>query len=93
MRKLKPTRARFLSDHESAQCEWAISGLDHQGQARNAIIDRYFVADQQRWIIDYKTATPNHESQSKEQFLQEQRERYRPQLERYRQLVTQSAFR
>ena len=82
----------LLSDHESAQCEWAISGLDHQGQARNAIIDRYFVADQQRWIIDYKTATPNHESQSKEQFLQEQRERYRPQLERYRQLVTQLHF-
>lgn len=82
----------LLSDHESAQCEWAISGLGHQGQARNAVIDRYFVVDQQRWIIDYKTATPNHESPSKEQFLQEQRERYGSQLERYRQLVTQLYF-
>ncbi len=82
----------LLSSHEGAQCEWAISGLDSQGQVRSAIIDRYFVVGQERWIIDYKTATPNTEDTSQEQFLQEQflqeqKERYRPQLERYKQLV------
>ena len=68
---LKQQGQWLLSSHEGAQCEWAISGLDSQGQVRNAIIDRYFVVGQERWIIDYKTATPNTESTSQEQFLQE----------------------
>jgi ATP-dependent exoDNAse (exonuclease V) beta subunit len=84
----------LLANHTQGQCEWAISGLDAQGHVRNAVIDRYFVADQQRWIIDYKTAVPHYDNNQpaqeqflQEQFLQEQRERYKPQLDRYKNLI------
>jgi hypothetical protein len=50
------------------------------------IIDRTFVdATGTRWIIDYKTST--HEGSGLDAFLDNERERYRPQLERYAELV------
>jgi ATP-dependent exoDNAse (exonuclease V) beta subunit len=68
--------------------------VDAGGQIRNAVLDRYFESTGQRWIIDYKTAMPatadktgDPEQFLQEQFLQEQKDRYRPQLERYRELV------
>ena len=68
--------------------------MDTGGQIRNAVLDRYFESTGQRWIIDYKTAIPvttgktaDPEQFLQEQFLQEQKDRYRPQLDRYRELV------
>ena len=80
-----------LSEHEQAQCEWAISGADQNGQVHNVVLDRYFVTNQQRWIIDYKTALPDRQStpMTRQAFLQNQAERYRPQLDRYRHLVAE----
>jgi ATP-dependent exoDNAse (exonuclease V) beta subunit len=63
--------------------------VDAGGQIRNAVLDRYFESAGQRWIIDYKTAMPatTGTTADPEQFLQEQKDRYRPQLDRYSDLV------
>lgn len=86
----------LLTDHPNAKCEWAVSGVDDNGRLHNAVLDRYFECDAQRWIIDYKTAMPTVTNESsteeqflREQFLQEQKDRYRPQLRRYQSLVEQ----
>jgi ATP-dependent exoDNAse (exonuclease V) beta subunit len=50
------------------------------------VIDRCFVADGYRWIVDYKTARlPDDE-------LPQRAESYRPQLERYVRLFAGDAF-
>jgi hypothetical protein len=52
----------------------------------SVVIDRTFVdASGTRWIVDYKTST--HEGAGLDEFLDNERERYRPQLERYASLV------
>ena len=81
----------MLAGHSNARCEWAISGADDTGRVHNAVLDRYFESDGQRWIIDYKTAIPaaTNEGSVQEQFLQEQKDRYRLQLKRYQALVEQ----
>jgi len=50
------------------------------------VIDRAFVdAAGVRWIVDYKTS--RHEGAGREEFLDREQERYRPQLERYAALM------
>jgi ATP-dependent exoDNAse (exonuclease V) beta subunit len=50
------------------------------------VIDRTFVDESGvRWIVDYKTSA--HEGADLEAFLDNERERYRPQLERYANLL------
>ncbi len=79
--------ARWLLEtpHADAQCELRLSGsLD--GRLQNAVIDRSFIDEKgDRWVIDYKTGT--HGGGGLEAFIAEEIERYRPQLERYRQLA------
>ena len=56
-------------------------------KAQKLIIDRTFIADNTRWIIDYKSTavTTNHH-----EFAQQQKERHRPQLELYAQALSQT---
>jgi len=52
----------------------------------SVVIDRTFVdRDGVRWIVDFKTST--HEGAGLDAFLDSEQGRYRPQLERYWQLV------
>ncbi|MBS0336532.1 MAG: UvrD-helicase domain-containing protein [Proteobacteria bacterium] len=51
------------------------------GRLRTLVIDRTFVEDGRRWIVDYKTS--GHEGAGLEAFLERERERYAPQLARY----------
>jgi ATP-dependent helicase/nuclease subunit A len=44
-------------------------------------LDRTFVADGRRWIVDFKTS--EHEGGSLSEFLDSEVARYAPQLERY----------
>lgn len=68
-----------LADHPQAGAEQAWSSRDGE-LAVNHVIDRTFVADGCRWIIDYKTVRlPEAE-------LARRAESYRPQLERYARL-------
>jgi ATP-dependent exoDNAse (exonuclease V) beta subunit len=49
------------------------------------VLDRTFVDDGVRWIIDYKTSS--HGGGNLEGFLNNEADRYRDQLQRYRQAV------
>jgi ATP-dependent exoDNAse (exonuclease V) beta subunit len=61
--------------------ELAISGV-YDGDVQKLIIDRVRIdEDGVHWIVDYKTGT--HEGGDLEGFLQQEKERYSPQLEKY----------
>jgi ATP-dependent exoDNAse (exonuclease V) beta subunit len=83
---LADVRGRWLlGSHDDAQSELRLTGATADGVV-NIVMDRTFV-DQQgvRWIVDYKTSS--HEGADVEAFLDRERERYRPQLERYATLM------
>ena len=70
-----------------AACELPVCGV-LDGETVSVRIDRTFVdAGGTRWIIDYKTSS--HEGAGLDVFLDNERERYRGQLERYRRLFAQ----
>lgn len=71
----------LLQNHTQAGTELELGYQDGGGQTRTAIVDRTFVADGVRWIIDYKLTEPDGEHRSA--FLARQRERYGPQLANY----------
>ncbi|WP_371323520.1 UvrD-helicase domain-containing protein [Dechloromonas sp. ZY10] len=71
----------LLADHPQAGCEQAWTSLEAASTV-NHVIDRIFVADGVRWIIDYKTvrlAADEDEAGA----LRRRAEGFRPQLERY----------
>jgi len=71
----------ILKNHEDARCEYAITAvLDNQ--PRNMVLDRTFIEDGTRWIIDYKTSS--HGGGDLEGFLKNEATRYREQLQRYK---------
>jgi ATP-dependent exoDNAse (exonuclease V) beta subunit len=87
-RTLADEHGKWLLDscHPSAACEFALSGVVG-GEMVNVRIDRTFVdREGTRWIVDYKTSS--HEGSEAEAFLNNERERYRAQLERYRTLFS-----
>ncbi len=47
---------RWIFDNslEDSQCELALGYMDHAGKARTVIVDRTFIIDGERWIVDYK---------------------------------------
>ena len=74
------------ASHEAA-CELPVCGV-LDGETVSVRIDRTFVdRDGTRWIIDYKTSS--HEGAGLDAFLDNERERYRGQLEQYLQLFAQ----
>jgi ATP-dependent exoDNAse (exonuclease V) beta subunit len=88
-RMVRDPRAHWLfsPSQVEARSEWRLSGVV-EGQLRNAVIDRSFVAEGCRWVVDFKTST--HAGAGLEQFLQSEMERYRPQLELYRTLASRA---
>jgi ATP-dependent helicase/nuclease subunit A len=88
LRTLRDPRGRWvLENHADAASELAIAGL-MEGSLCEAVIDRTFIDEHGvRWIIDYKTSA--HEGAGLENFLEQERERYRDQLERYARLMIQ----
>ena len=79
-------KASWLFDktHDASATELAISDYRRQWRKEH-IIDRTFIENGIRWIIDYKS-TRHIDKLSKEQFLDQQEKLYRPQLERYAEL-------
>lgn len=76
----------LLSDtHRDARSEWALTVVAGGG-FRQLVIDRSFVSDGVRWIIDYKTTS--HEGGDRAVFLHEQALRHEPQLRAYREAVS-----
>ncbi|HWP94165.1 MAG TPA: UvrD-helicase domain-containing protein [Gammaproteobacteria bacterium] len=74
----------LLAAHPEARSEWELDGII-DGLYVSARLDRSFVVDGVRWIVDFKTS--RHEGGEPEEFLAREVERYRPQLERYARLV------
>ncbi len=74
----------ILSNHEEDQAEYPLTLFSENRFIRN-IIDRTFIENNIRWIIDYKTG--RHEGDSLEEFLDSEVERYKPQLDRYASLL------
>jgi hypothetical protein len=79
---LEDPRGRWLlGPQKEARNEFRITALI-DGERRNLVIDRTFVDHEgERRIVDYKTS--GHEGADVEAFLDQERERYRRQLERY----------
>lgn len=88
-RTLSNQRGRWLLQaRPDAACELPLSGMV-EGHLLQAVIDRTFIeSDGSRWIVDYKTSRPAS-GQSPKAFLQEEGEKYRPQLTAYQQLFRQ----
>ena len=74
----------FAPEHDDARSEWALAGVD-AGVIVHVTLDRTFIADGVRWIVDFKTG--RHEGGDAEAFLAREVERYRSQLERYARIV------
>ncbi|MBK6961473.1 MAG: UvrD-helicase domain-containing protein [Gammaproteobacteria bacterium] len=72
----------LLTDHPESGAEWELGYLDDNGQTRTAIVDRTFVIEDRRWIIDYKLAEPAA-GEPQMQFIARQRTAYAEQLARY----------
>ena len=82
----------ILADHEDAACEYAITavlGSSGDGQeptrTKSLILDRTFVENDTRWIIDYKTSS--HSGGDLQGFLENEAGRYRKQLQDYKAAV------
>jgi ATP-dependent exoDNAse (exonuclease V) beta subunit len=70
---------------EETQSELALSGVVN-GRVVSGVIDRTFRDERgTRWVVDFKTSS--HEGGGLEAFLDAEALRYRPQLQRYAQLM------
>ena len=79
----------ILQTREQAACEMAITSLDGDAM-RNNIVDRTFVEDGERWVIDYKTG--QHTGGDVKAFIAAKRNEYSDQLERYASLFEQDGL-
>src|SRR5262249_24982299 len=71
----------FAPEHREARSELALTGIA-AGRLTGVVIDGSFVdRDGTRWVIDFKTS--RHEGGGLETFLEQEMNRYRPQLETY----------
>lgn len=72
----------ILENHQDARCEYAITAVLENARPANMVLDRTFVENGIRWIIDYKTSS--HGGGDLEGFLDNEIKRYRAQLQLYR---------
>jgi hypothetical protein len=80
----KPAEPEFDPAHAEASSELALSGV-RGGHIVNAVIDRTFVSEGTRWVVDFKTSP--HEGGDLQTFLDEEVKRYEAQLQRYAHLA------
>lgn len=74
----------ILGPRADAHCEWALAGWAGGGP-RQAIVDRTFIENGTRWIVDYKTTAER--GGDREAFLASQAELHRGQLALYAELA------
>lgn len=82
---LNDKQGRWLLDsaHSDSVCEWPLT-FNSGNILYHYVIDRSFVVDGQRWIIDYKSSQPS-KGQSQKEFIKQQVAQYSEQLARYTQ--------
>ncbi|MCX2981345.1 hypothetical protein EYC98_10760 [Halieaceae bacterium IMCC14734] len=83
---LGDSRGRHIvsSEREQAQSEYAISSLRSDGRLAEYIVDRTYLEDGVRWIIDYKSSSPAV-GETLEDFCRRESDRYAQQLTAYAQ--------
>ena len=82
-RLLEDERGQWLL-HGEGHTEFALSGV-MQDRIESVVLDRVRIDDDgTHWIVDYKTST--HEGGRREEFLQAESDRYRPQLRKYSEM-------
>ena len=74
----------ILAPHEDSHTEYAVTGVIN-GEVVRGLVDRTFIDDGVRWIIDFKTSA--HEGGNLEAFLDEQQRRYSDQMNRYASIL------
>ena len=74
----------ILQPHEDSHSEYAVTGVVN-GEVARGLVDRTFIDNGVRWIIDFKTS--EHQGGKLEVFLDEQQRRYRDQMERYASIL------
>ena len=86
-RVLGDERGRWiLANHPESACEYSVCGMV-DSEIVTVRVDRTFVdEDGIRWIVDYKISS--HEGADLEAFLDNERERYRSQVELYRRIFS-----
>ena len=79
-------QGRWLFDpsHAAATSEWALTSASDEG-IRRIVIDRTFVADGVRWIVDFKTS--RHQGGDVDAFLASEKARHAPQLAGYARVL------
>jgi ATP-dependent helicase/nuclease subunit A len=78
----------ILDQHEDARCEYAITAImpgTGRRHPKSLVLDRTFVENDTRWIIDYKTSS--HGGGDLDGFLENEAQRYRKQLQAYKNAV------
>jgi ATP-dependent helicase/nuclease subunit A len=86
---LEDERGQWIlsTEHSEIHSEYAISSV-FDGKVYNMVIDRTFIDQKgERWIIDYKTGS--HTGGGLDEFLDREQERYRLQLEKYAEAISQ----
>lgn len=73
------------SEHQQSACELSLMQKEKQ-DVREHIIDRTFIADGVRWIVDYKSSEPES-GQTETAFIAKEMETYKGQLQRYEKLM------
>ena len=78
----------ILHQHQQAKSEWSLTQVI-QSEVQQVIIDRTFIENNTRWIIDYKTTTPK-ENENTNDFLERQKQEHQAQLENYANILAQT---
>lgn len=73
-------------DHEKSACELSLMQKNKQ-DVSESIIDRTFVAEGIRWIVDYKSSEPES-GETETAFIAREMETYKEQLLRYQKLLS-----
>ena len=73
-----------LANHPEARCEWAISGVDANGQLQNAVLDRYFESDISVGLLTIKPLCPQTQPRA---FLARAKGSLSATIRRYRALI------
>jgi ATP-dependent exoDNAse (exonuclease V) beta subunit len=85
---LADERGRWLlsQQRQEAASEFRVSRLLQDGTVGDYVIDRVYVEDNIRWVVDYKSSVPDS-GESLQDFIERETERHLPQLENYRWLM------
>ncbi len=75
-----------LAAHDDSEAEFALASTD-DGTPRTIVIDRMFVDEGTRWIVDYKTAEQPPDMSTSE-FIDTQKLRYQSQLNHYAEVAS-----